>query len=119
MRKVKQILRLKLEVGMSNRAISRACNVGRETIRDYLIRFQESGLTWPEVAQMDEADVEVRGVPAKKLLLAGPPSTKRARKRVSPCDCCGRSITNPTLPLLIATASFVIFTSNGKRSCLR
>ncbi len=31
MRKVKQILRLKFEFAMSNRAISRACNVGRET----------------------------------------------------------------------------------------
>jgi len=52
MRKVKQILRLKFEVAMSNRAISRACNVGRETVRDYLIRFQSCGLTWAEVAQM-------------------------------------------------------------------
>ena len=52
MRKVKQVLRLKLEAGMSNRAISRACNVGRETIRDYLIRAREAGLSWEEIAQM-------------------------------------------------------------------
>ena len=36
MRKVKQILRLKFELAMSNRAISSACNVGRETVRDRL-----------------------------------------------------------------------------------
>jgi transposase len=78
MRKVKQILRLKLEVGMSNRAISRACNVGRETIRDYLIRFQESGLTWPEVAQMDEADVE-------QLLFTNSGSKGCSSKKVAPC----------------------------------
>ena len=78
MRKVKQILRLKFEVGMSNRAISRACNVGRETIRDYLIRFKESGLTWPEVGQMDEADVE-------QLLFTNSGSKGCSGKRVAPC----------------------------------
>ena len=55
MREGKQILRLKFEFAMSTRAISRACNVGRETVRDSLIRFQSCGLTWAEVAQMDEA----------------------------------------------------------------
>ena len=30
-----------------------------------------------------------------------------------------RNITNLTLPLLIATVSFAIFTSNGQRSCRR
>ena len=78
MRKVKQILRLKFELAMSNRAISRACNVGRETVRDYLIRFQSCGLRWAEVAQMDEASVE-------KLLFPGPSDKGGGKKKVAPC----------------------------------
>ena len=58
MRKAKQILRLKLKAGMSNRAISRALKVGRETIRDYLRRYRESGLAWDQIVQMDEASIE-------------------------------------------------------------
>ena len=78
MRKVKQVLRLKLEVGMSNRAISRACNVGRETIRDYLIRAREAGLSWEEIAQMDEASIE-------QLLFPRSGGKGTSKKKIVPC----------------------------------
>jgi len=58
MRKVKQILRLKMEAGLSNRAIARAYKVGRETIRDYLIRAHEAGVGWEQLCEMDEGSIE-------------------------------------------------------------
>ena len=65
MRKIKQVLRLKWELGLSNRAVARALKVGRETVREYLHRAQEAGFSsWEEVSQMDEGTVEEKLFPA-------------------------------------------------------
>ena len=50
MRKIKEVLRLKFEVGLSARQIAVSLQVGRTTIGDYLNRFAASGLTWPFAA---------------------------------------------------------------------
>jgi DNA-binding NarL/FixJ family response regulator len=34
MRKIQEILRLKHEAGLSNRAIARACSISKETVRE-------------------------------------------------------------------------------------
>ena len=49
LRKIKEILRLKLECGISEREISRSCQVSRSTIADYLRRAAAAKLTWTEV----------------------------------------------------------------------
>jgi transposase len=57
MRKTSQVLRLKWEGCLSNRAIARACKIGRATVRDYLNRAEKAGLSWTQVEQMNEADL--------------------------------------------------------------
>ena len=47
MRKIREVLRLKHEVGLSNRAIARACQVSNSTVGEYLERAQAAGLGWP------------------------------------------------------------------------
>jgi len=47
MRKIQEILRLKHEAGLSNRAIARACSISKETVREYLAKAAEAGLSWP------------------------------------------------------------------------
>jgi transposase len=46
MRKIREVLRLKAS-GLSYRAIARVCLIGKETVREYLGRAAEAGLTWP------------------------------------------------------------------------
>ena len=58
MRKTRQVFRLKWKGGLSNRAIARACKIGRATVRDYLNRAEKAGLSWTQVEQMNEADLE-------------------------------------------------------------
>ena len=58
MRKTRQVFRLKWEGGLSNRAIARACKIGRATVRDYLDRAEKAKLTWAQVQKMNEADLE-------------------------------------------------------------
>jgi len=46
MRKIHKVLRLK-QAGLSYRAIGRACAIGKETVREYLRRAEEAGVSWP------------------------------------------------------------------------
>ncbi|MCP4204733.1 MAG: IS21 family transposase [bacterium] len=72
MRKIREILRLKYEVGLTHRAIARACSVGVGTVSLYVTRAREAGLVWPLPLEMDEAALEAR-------LLRGPRSPTGAR----------------------------------------
>ena len=44
MRRIREILRLKNECGLSHRAIAQACSVGLGTVSEYLQRAERSGL---------------------------------------------------------------------------
>ena len=62
MRKIKEVLRLK-QTGLSNRAIARACAIGKETVREYLRRAAEAGLGWPLPEGLTEEELEARLFP--------------------------------------------------------
>ncbi len=47
MRKIAEVLRLKWECGLSNRAIARSCSISHSTVAEYVRRAQEAGLSWP------------------------------------------------------------------------
>ena len=47
MSKVKEILRLKFDVGLSLRDIAASCNCGKSTVDDVLKRAQNANITWP------------------------------------------------------------------------
>ena len=47
MRKIKEILRLKFEYGLSNQKIAHSSGISRSTVRDYLMRTRAAGLSWP------------------------------------------------------------------------
>ena len=58
MRKIREVLRLRHEFGLSQRDIAKACSIGRTTVRDYLSRASAAGLTLPLPPGLDEAGVE-------------------------------------------------------------
>lgn len=62
MRKIREALRLKA-AGLSYRAIARACLIGKETVREYLGRAAEAGLTWPLPEGLSEEELERRLFP--------------------------------------------------------
>lgn len=47
MRKIREIIRLKYEAGLSARAIARACNISNSTVGEYLRRAKSAGIDWP------------------------------------------------------------------------
>ena len=68
MRKIKEVLRLHFEKGLSAREIARSLDIGRGTIRNYLHRVEQVGLSWPLAPEIDEATLEHRLFPTIPLV---------------------------------------------------
>jgi transposase len=67
MRKIKEILRLRFEVGLPLRQIARSCGLGKSTVSECLARFEGAGLSWPAALQLDEATLEGKLYPPAPL----------------------------------------------------
>ncbi|MCJ7579329.1 MAG: hypothetical protein MUP98_02215 [Candidatus Aminicenantes bacterium] len=63
MQKVRELLRLN-HSGLSFRAIARACSIGRESVREYLSRASEAGLSWPLPRELDDEALEQQLFPS-------------------------------------------------------
>ena len=66
-RKIKEILRLKYECRISEREISRSCQVSRSTAADYLRRARAAKLTWEEASRITETELEARLFPTEHI----------------------------------------------------
>src|SRR3954471_3724798 len=60
MRKVREVLRLKHEQGLSERQIESAVSVGHGTVGAYIRRAADAGLSWEEASKLSDAEVEAR-----------------------------------------------------------
>ena len=58
MRKVREVLRLKHALGMSERLIAEAVGIGKTAVGEYLRRARVLGLLWPLPDGMDDAELE-------------------------------------------------------------
>src|ERR1041384_756455 len=65
-RKIKEVLRLKFEVGLGLRQIARSCSIGLGTAHEYLERAEAAKITWPLGAEWDDDRLEA-------ALFGGPP----------------------------------------------
>ena len=60
MRKVREVLRLRHALGVSERQIAITVGVGRSTIGEYLRRAAVIGITWPVPEGLDDGELERR-----------------------------------------------------------
>ena len=58
MRRIKEVLRLKFELGLGQRQIARSCSLGQATVNDYLRRAAAAGLQWPLTEEWDDNRIE-------------------------------------------------------------
>ena len=58
--KVREIFRLKYEKGLSNRAIGISCNVGRQTVANYVALAKLSGINWEVDKKLDDNELETK-----------------------------------------------------------
>jgi transposase len=73
-RKIKEVLRLKFDVGLGLRQIARSCSIGLGTAHEYLQRAEAAKITWPLGPEWDDDRLEA-------ALFGGPP---RSRPTVLP-----------------------------------
>lgn len=60
MRKIREILRLKFEAGLSERLIAQAASCSRSALQECLKRAAKAGIGWPLPDGLDEADLHGR-----------------------------------------------------------
>ncbi len=60
MRKTKEVLRLRFELGLGQRQIARCCGVGVGTVHEYLERATAAGIGWPLPEGLGEEDLEAK-----------------------------------------------------------
>lgn len=65
MRKIREVLRLHHEAGLSNRAIARVCKVSNSTVGEYLVRAEHAGLGWPLPEGLGEQELYRKLFPEK------------------------------------------------------
>lgn len=70
MRKIREVLRLRWEQGLSHRQIVTSCRIGQGTVGEYLRRAQGAGLTWPLPADLTDAELERRLFPPSEAIPA-------------------------------------------------
>jgi predicted transcriptional regulator len=69
MRKIKEVFRLRFELGLGQRAIARACSISQSTVHEYLKRAEAAKVPWPLPEGWDQERV------AKVLLESHGPSS--------------------------------------------
>jgi transposase len=60
MRKTKEVLRLRFELGLGQRQIARSCGMGLATVHHYLERATAAGISWPLPEGFDEEELEAK-----------------------------------------------------------
>jgi len=75
-RTIREVLRLKWQVGLSDRDIAASCHIGATAVRGYVHRARQAGLAWPLPETLQDAQLEA--------LLFPPPPKVAARDRPLP-----------------------------------
>ena len=65
-RTIREVLRLKYEIGLSNRAIARACRISNSTVGEYITRAKQAGWSWPLPEEVSEEELYRRLFPEEK-----------------------------------------------------
>jgi transposase len=60
MRKIREVLRLKYDRGLSHRQISTAAGISRSSVSEYVKRAECAGLTWEIAQELSDAEAEGR-----------------------------------------------------------
>lgn len=71
MKKIREILRLGLSFGLSNRQIARSCKVSRPAVSEYVKKAREAGVSsWSEIEGLSEEELKKKLNMSKELVSA-------------------------------------------------
>jgi transposase len=58
MKKIREVLRLKWDLGLGDRDVALSCKISKGTVTNYLQRAQKAGLSWPLDEALDDTQLE-------------------------------------------------------------
>jgi len=67
MRKIKEILRVRFEAGLSLRGVSQSLNICYGTVVDYIKRAEDAKISWPISSDLDERDLGLLLFPTQSV----------------------------------------------------
>jgi transposase len=67
MRKIKEVLRLRFDLGLHQDQIARSCSIGQATVHRYLERAKANNLGWPLPDDIDDRRLNELLFPARPL----------------------------------------------------
>ena len=70
MRRIREVLRLKQQLGLSDKAVARSVRIARSTVKEYLERAAAAGLNWASAAELSEEELDRRLFAAADTRLA-------------------------------------------------
>ena len=87
MRKTKEVLRLRFELGLGQRQIARSCGMGLGTVHQYLERAAAAGIGWPLPEGLSEEELEAKlfgnqPVPARAVSARPQPDWKSIHEQL-------------------------------------
>ena len=62
-RKIREVLRLKYQLGLDNSQIARSCSIPHSSVANYLKRAEAASLVWPLPPDLSDLDLESRLFP--------------------------------------------------------
>src|SRR5437667_5942560 len=68
-RKIKEVLRLRYDLGLLQNEIARSCSIGQATVHRYLERATAAGLSWPLPEDCDDRRLNELLFPARPVRL--------------------------------------------------
>ena len=72
MRKIKEVLRLRYDLGLLQNEISRSCSISQSSVNRYLERALAAGLSWPLAEDCDDRRLNELLFPAAQAGGTGP-----------------------------------------------
>src|SRR5438067_1580554 len=94
MRKIREVLRLRLVCGLSKRQIAQSCQIGLGTVWDYLRRARDAGLPWPLPEELSDEELD-------RLLFPAPPEIASSERPLPDWPTIGRELRRKGVTLLL------------------
>lgn len=73
MRQIREVLRQKWALRLSDRWIARSCGLSRPTVAEYVKRAEAAGLSWPSLGELDDAELQRKLFPPQAARTDGRP----------------------------------------------
>ena len=86
MRKIKEVLRLRYDLGLLQNEIARSCSIGQSSVHRHLERASAAGLSWPLPEDCDDRRLNELLFPLRRrVAVPGPMGPSTSQKSITSC----------------------------------